>query len=210
MLKKEKYVYWKHPKIGPHFIFPTFITDYKGLSDKLNIRKTDYYKNKGGQTINLQNDLYFKELKNRIKLSVIGILNNFYHPKNKYKVDVVSMWLNSNQKNMDHPPHNHLNTFLSGVFYLDGKENEFESLNLIRPYAIPNLPIINKYNEINSNVLHIKTTKDKVIFFPSYLMHYVMINKNNKPRISIAFDVMLRGSYGEIRTNDLTVGQYKI
>jgi len=209
-MKKEKFIYWKNPKVGPHFIFPTFITDYAGLSDKLNIRKTSYYKIKGGQTIDLQKDPYFKELRERIKLSINGILNNYYHPKNKYKIDIVSMWLNSNQKNMDHPPHNHLNTFLSGVFYLDGEENEFESINILRPYVLPNLPTINRYNEINSNVLYIKTKKDKVVFFPSYLMHYVTTNKNNKPRISIAFDIILRGSYGEIRTNDLTVGQYKL
>lgn len=211
MKKKEKpFEYWRYPKVGPHFITPTFITEYKGLSDKLNIRKTDYYKPKGGQTINLQKDLYFKELKKYIKQTAEGILNLWYHPKEKYRIDIVSMWLNSNQKNMNHPPHNHLNSFLSGVFYLDGVEREYESLNILRPYALPNLPIVKKYNEINSNVIYIPTCKDRVVFFPSYYMHYVGINKKRKPRLSISFDIILRGKYGEIRSDELSVGQYRI
>mgnify|MGYP005989779143 FL=1 len=196
--------------IGAHFMIPTFVAKYNGISNELNIRKTKYYKSKGGQTINLQKEPYFKELIKKIKISVLRLSEQYYKVRKGYKVDVVSMWLNSNEKNRYHPPHNHQNTFISGVIWLDGERNDYPSLKLLRPYALPNLPIIENYNEINSNVISVESEKDKIIFFPSYLYHYVDKNLKAKPRISIAFDTILRGPYGEIINNGETVGQYKI
>jgi len=204
--KHEEY----YPKIRGHFLIPTFAANYWGESDKLNIRKTDYYKPKGGQTINLQKEPYFKELIKKIKISVLRLAEHYYKVRPGYRVDVVSMWLNSNEKNMYHPPHNHMNTFMSGVMWLDGKKGEYAPLQFLRPYAIPTLPIISQYNEINSNIVTHPSMKDEVVFFPSYLYHYVGVNKNRKPRLSIAFDTILRGKYGEIIKGGETVGQYKI
>ena len=120
------------------------------------------------------------------------------------------MWLNSKPTGINHPPHNHTNTFISGVLYLDGEEKTYPSLKLLRPYQLPIVPLVDKFNEINSNVIELLTAKDEVIFFPSYLLHFVDTNLNEKPRISIAFDTLLRGKYGEIRENGLTVGNFKI
>jgi uncharacterized protein (TIGR02466 family) len=198
------------PHIRGHFLIPTFQGSYPGISDELNIRKTKYYNPKGGQTIGLQKDPYFKELVKKIKISVLRLAEHYWKVKKGYKVDVVSMWLNSNEKNMNHPPHNHANTFISGVIWLDGEKGEYPSLKFLRPYALPILPIIEKYNEINSNVLSEFSEKDKIVFFPSYLFHYVDRNNKRKPRISIAFDTVLRGPYGEIINNGETVGQFKI
>ena len=44
------------PKLAGRFMFPTFRTKYEGISDTLNIRKTKYYKPKGGQTIDLHKE----------------------------------------------------------------------------------------------------------------------------------------------------------
>lgn len=199
-----------YPKLCGHFMTPTFEVVYPGMSDKLNIKKTKYYNPKGGQTINLQKDPFFNDLTKKIKLSVSILAENYFKIKKGYKVDIVSMWLNSNEKKMNHPPHNHMNTFISGVFYLGGETGEFAPLKFIRPYALPNLPIIDKYNPINCNVLESIWEKDKLILFPSYLFHYVDANTSNKSRVTIAFDAILRGQYGEIIKNGETVGQYKI
>jgi hypothetical protein len=57
-----------HAHVGPHFMVATFRGEFKGISDELNIRKTEYYKKKGGQTINLHKDPYFKNLIKKIKI----------------------------------------------------------------------------------------------------------------------------------------------
>jgi uncharacterized protein (TIGR02466 family) len=198
------------PKLAGRFMFPTFRTKYEGISDTLNIRKTKYYKPKGGQTIDLHKEDYFKDLIKRIKQSVLRITEDFYLAKKGYKVEVVSMWLNSNQLHMNHPPHNHTNTFISGVLYLDGERNTYPPLKLLRPYQLPILPIVDKFNEINSNIIELPSPKDEVVFFPSYLLHFVDHNLNKKPRVSISFDSLLRGTYGEIKEDGLNVGSFKI
>tara|TARA_R110000824_G_scaffold396413_1_gene597855 strand:- start:1990 stop:2604 length:615 start_codon:yes stop_codon:yes gene_type:complete len=199
-----------HLKLAGQFIFPSFRAKYEGISDTLNIRKTKYYKPTGGQTIDLHKQDYFQELIKLIQESVLKIAEHFYQAKQGYKVEVVSMWLNSKPTGINHPPHNHTNTFISGVLYLDGEEKTYPSLKLLRPYQLPIVPLVDKFNEINSNVIELLTAKDEVIFFPSYLLHFVDTNLNEKPRISIAFDTLLRGKYGEIRENGLTVGNFKI
>ena len=198
------------PHVGPQFMTAIFRGEFKGISNELNIRKTKYYKKKGGQTINLQKDPYFKELVKKIKIAALYVAEHWYKVVPGYKVDVVSLWLNSNEKNMNHPPHNHMNTFLSGTLFLDGDGTNYPSIKFLRPYAQPNLPIIKEYNQINSNVCKYACLKDNYVIFPSYLFHYVDTNKVNKPRVSISFDIILRGKYGEIISQGETVGQYKI
>ena len=39
--------------------------------------------------------------------------------------------------------------------------------------------------------------KDKLIIFPSWLTHFVPTNKTKINRISISFNVMLRGTVGD-------------
>ena len=199
-----------HLKLAAQFTFPTFRAKYKGISDTLNMRKTKYYKAAGGQTINLHKQDYFQELVKLIQASVLKIAEHFYQATQGYKVEVVSMWLNSKPSGTNHPPHNHTNTFMSGVLYLDGEHKDYPSLKVVRPYQLPIVPLVDKFNEINSNIIELTTGKDEVIFFPSYLLHFVDSNFNKKPRISIAFDTLLRGQYGEIREDGITVGSFKI
>jgi uncharacterized protein (TIGR02466 family) len=201
-----------HPQIQSHFLTPIFFNEYAGISKELDIRNSKYYLPKGGQVINLQKDPFFKSLIDKIKISVKFIAEHWYKAKKGYKVDVVSLWVNSNESNQYHAPHNHTNTFMSGVIMLDGvvDKNDYPSLRFLRPYANPIMPQVEKFNELNSNVLHFKCEKDCAAFFPSYLYHFVGVNKNKKPRISIAFDTVLRGKYGEVGPEGQTVGDFKI
>ena len=199
-----------HLKLAGHFIFPSFREKYEGISDRLNIRKTKYYKPTGGQTIDIHKQDYFQELIKLIQTSVLNIAEDFYLAKQGYEVDVVSMWLNSKPRGLNHPPHNHTNTFISGVLYLDGEVQAYPSLKLLRPYQLPIVPRVNKFNEINSNVIELLAEKDEAVFFPSYILHFVETNLNEKPRISIAFDTLLRGKYGEIQENGVPFGDFKI
>tara|TARA_R100001244_G_scaffold104967_1_gene77901 strand:+ start:6860 stop:7474 length:615 start_codon:yes stop_codon:yes gene_type:complete len=199
-----------HLKLAGQFIFPAFRGKYEGISDTLDIRKTKYYKPTGGQTTDIHKQDYFQELIKLIQISVLSIAEDFYLAKQGYEVEVVSMWLNSKPKGLNHPPHNHTNTFISGVLYLDGEVQAYPSLKLLRPYQLPIVPRVNKFNEINSNVIELLTAKDEVVFFPSYILHFVETNLNEKPRISIAFDTLLRGKYGEIQKNGVPFGDFKI
>ena len=189
------------------FKTPIFYDIYTGVSDKINIKETKYYKSKKTQIIDLQKEKIFKPLINRIKESTLDISKNVFKINKPYTVDVVSLWLNIQAQNTDHTSHIHQNTFLSGVFFL---ENTKLPLNFLRPQPIPILPIVDEYNDFNSNRLYHYGFKDSIVLFPSYLYHFVSVNDEKKNRLTMAFDIILRGQYGEIQVNQTTVGQYKI
>jgi len=194
-------------KIGC-FKTPIFYDTCTGLSDKINIKETKYYKSKKTQIIDLQKEKIFKPLINRIKESTLDISKNVFRINRPYTVDVVSLWLNINAQNTEHTSHMHQNTFLSGVFFLENTESP---LGFLRPQPIPILPIVDEYNEFNSNKIFHNGFKDSIVFFPSYLYHFAGVNNEKKNRLTMAFDIMLRGQYGEIQpVTQTTVGQYKI
>lgn len=195
-----------------HVAFATsiFEIDLPGISDKLNIKNSKHYK--VGQTSGLQYYDEFNELTKIFKDKCKEISENYYNvKKNTYSYDIGTMWLNSSDKYAYHPPHNHCNTFLSGVLMLDGEEGQYPDLEFIRPNVIQVLPTIEEYNALNSNWFGTKTLKDKLYIFPSGLMHFVRINLNEKTRDTIAFDMILRGTYYEdVDGQGKNIGKFKI
>jgi len=192
-------------RISSCFKTPIFYDIYAGVSNKINIKETKYYKSEKTQIIGLQKEKIFKPLINKIKESTLDISQNVFKITRPYTVDVVSLWLNIKAPNADHTAHMHQNTFLSGVFFLEDTQLP---LCFLRPEPLPVLPIVDEYNEFNSNKLRHHGFKDCIVLFPSYLYHFVSVNEDKKSRSTLAFDIMLRGEYGEI--DQTTVGQYKI
>jgi uncharacterized protein (TIGR02466 family) len=192
-------------RISSCFKTPIFYDIYAGVSNEINIKETKYYKSKKPQSINLQKEKIFKPLINKIKESTLDISKNVFKITKPYSVDVVSLWSNKRAPNTDHTAHMHQNTFLSGVFFLEDTQLP---LCFLRPQPLPVLPIVDEYNEFNCNKLRHHGVKDCMVLFPSYLYHFVSINEDKKSRLTLAFDIMLRGEYGEI--DQTTVGQYKI
>jgi len=195
-----------------HVAFATsiFEIDLPGISDKLNIKNSEHYKL--GQTIGLQYFDEFNELTQIFKDKSKEIAEKYYDvKKDTYTCDIGAMWLNVGEKYAYHPPHNHTNTFLSGVLMLGGVKNEYPDLEFIRPYALQVLPTVENYNALNSNLFGTKTLKDKLYIFPSSLMHFVRININEKNRETIAFDMILRGTYYEdVDGKGKNIGKFKI
>ena len=194
-------------RISSCFKTPIFYDIYAGVSNKINIKETKYYKSKKPQIIGLQKEKIFKPLINKIKESTLDISKNVFKITRPYTVDVVSLWLNIKAPNADHTAHTHQNTFLSGVFFLEDTQLP---LCFLRPQPLPVLPIVDEYNEFNSNKLRHHGFKDSIVLFPSYLYHFISVNEDKKSRLTLAFDIILRGNYGEIQSDKTTVGQYKI
>ena len=195
-------------KIHEHLAFSTsvFEIDLPGISEKID---TDSYTS--GQTSGLQYKKEFKFLVDEFTSKCKEISENYFNINENYDYEIATMWLNKSDKYSFHPPHNHCNTFLSGVLMLDGVDGEFPSLELIRPQPMQILPTVKKYNSLNSNWFGLKTLKDKLYIFPSYLLHFVRLNMNDKVRKTIAFDVVARGVYYEdVDGEGKNIGKFKI
>ena len=116
-------------------------------------------------------------------------------------IQITNMWANilRPQSQRAHPPHTHSNNFLSGVFYLKTSPDT-SPIQFFDPRPQANIlkPRKSGYNFLNSDVGQFNSETGYGIVFPSWLQHWVPETKDE--RISIAWNVIVRGEYGEPNT----------
>ena len=110
-----------------------------------------------------------------------------------YRLEITSMWANKLVKGDIHPPHTHSNNVFSGVYYLKGGSpiQFFDP----RPQASVLHPNLKYSNFDNSGMIGFNSSKGYGLIFPSWLQHWV--NTTDKTRISISWNILLRGDYGQ-------------
>ena len=117
-----------------------------------------------------------------------------------YKADeleITDMWGTILKQNENHPPHTHSNNFLSGVFYLNSDAETGIIFQDPRPAADVLVPRKKTKTNENSNLLSYISKTNRLIIFPSWLLHWVPINESNRNRISISFNIQIKGQVGE-------------
>ena len=114
------------------------------------------------------------------------------------EIEITDMWANVLKKNETHQPHTHSNNFLSGVFYIDADDTmpgiTFQDP---RPGANVILPRKKFDHMNNASLLHYKSKTNRIMMFPSWLVHWVPINLSTNNRISISWNIQIRGQLGE-------------
>jgi len=114
-------------------------------------------------------------------------------------LEITNMWANilKPKSSMSaHQPHTHSNNFLSGTFYI---QSSSETSPIIffdpRPQANVLSPKRKNANKFNSSQVSFNSQIGYGIIFPSWLQHWVPQTKEE--RISIAWNIIVRGEYGE-------------
>ena len=112
-------------------------------------------------------------------------------------IAITDMWGNVLRKGEVHPPHTHSNNFLSGVYYL--YSDKAAGIQFFDPRPSSDVLVPKKTNKThnNSNLLSFASKTNRAVFFPSWLQHWVPQNISDKNRISIAWNVQLKGEVGE-------------
>tara|TARA_B100000085_G_C18352139_1_gene434778 strand:+ start:51 stop:671 length:621 start_codon:yes stop_codon:yes gene_type:complete len=110
---------------------------------------------------------------------------------------ITDMWSNILKPGETHAPHTHSNNLVSGVFYLQS-DTDSPAITFFdpRPQTSVLQPQVKKHVKQNSTMYYYPAKTNRMILFPSWLEHYVPQNNTNSNRISIAFNVMLRGQVG--------------
>ena len=118
----------------------------------------------------------------------------------RYKFDDVQMtsfWFNVSRPGYSHRNHVHPNNILSGVYYLktspDCGDIVFDDP---RPQANVLLPDAKEVTTFNSHSYSVTPEAGQLVMFPSWLAHRVAVNRSKSERISLSFNVMIRGEYG--------------
>ena len=186
-------------------IFPTnlFIIDDFYNSDTTAMKQyisnlwtnRDYDVNWQTKSADLHKKKEFKEFAKLVISTSKEILDEL-----KYDVEdivITDMWATVLKSGENHPAHTHSNNFLSGVYYLHSDQGASIMFRDPRPAADVILPKIKETTITNANLLSYASKQNRAIFFPSWLPHFVKPNKSTANRISIAWNIQLKGRVGE-------------
>lgn len=147
--------------------------------------------------VEILNLVELNSIKNFIEASLNTYLKNVYNPKTDCKLEITQSWVNYTNPGEYHHRHDHPNSAVSGVFYID-VDNDVDSIFFFnREYRQLQISP-SEYNVFNSDSWQLPIKTGELILFPSSLPHMVTITKSNKVRISLAFNTFLRGNIGDI------------
>ena len=160
--------------------------------------KLDVYKNEGNTTSNdnyILNHKSFKNLKEDLDLRVQDYFDKIICPANNITPYITQSWLNYTETNQYHHKHTHPNSLVSGVFYINCHE-EHDKIKFFNDRYQTIKPEIKEYNFWNSESWWFSVKTGDVILFPSSLTHMVETKQGDNTRISLAFNVFIKGTVG--------------
>ena len=113
------------------------------------------------------------------------------------EIEITGMWGNVLRPGEVHQSHTHSNNFLSGVYYLHSDQGASIMFHDPRPAADVIVPRKKETTIANASLLSYASKQNRAMIFPSWLPHWVQQNKSKNKRISIAWNIQLKGQLGE-------------
>lgn len=105
-------------------------------------------------------------------------------------------WLNLTKHGGYHHKHAHANSIISGVFYVNANKN-YDKIIFYKNDYINNIEFVNKnFNSYNSSSWWVETNERDLLLFPSHVPHSVPAHLQNYDRISLSFNVFIKGEMG--------------
>ena len=190
-------LYQLFPKPVDHSKLERALT--KEESQTINDYKTKTYKNIGNTTSNntyVLEDKTLNNLKKDLNKKIIDYFNKIVCTDNSIVPYITQSWLNYTTNKQFHHPHTHVNSYISGVFYI----NADKKVDRITFYNVDDSLFklkITKYNIFNSSSWWYPVESGDVILFPSSLKHGVDTKKGTNTRVSLSFNVFLKGTIGD-------------
>ena len=168
-------------------------------NNKLQSQNDKKTRNKSGNITssnkNILDKPVFKNLKQEIDLIIEDYFEKIIASSNNITPYITQSWLNYTEPGQFHHTHAHANSLVSGVLYF----NCHETLDKIKFYSHKYdtiKPKTNKFNHFNSESWWFEVKTKQVILFPSSLTHGVDVKEGNNTRISLAFNVFIKGTSG--------------
>ena len=203
------------------FAVPIFSVEFPGISDSLNLENIveefciEREQNEPKQPWetrqtkgSLQKEVRLKSLCESIISATNHISVHVMQYDPNYKIEITGMWGNIQGSGETLHMHSHHNNVFAGVMYaneIDKSDGEFPAIQFSRPWDYSLAPSRTGANIYTSTISWYPVKKDSVIIFPAWLEHQVTRNLTDKNRISISFNIMLRGRYGNIKHLESTI-----
>ncbi len=160
--------------------------------------KLDTYNNEGNTTSNdnyILNNKSFKELKTDLDSIIKDYFEKVISPTDAITPYITQSWLNYTETNQYHHKHQHPNSLVSGVFYINC-DDKFDKIKFFNDKYQTIKPEVKDYNIWNSETWWFSVKTGNIILFPSSLTHMVETKQGDNTRISLAFNIFIKGTIG--------------
>ena len=190
-------------------IFPTTIGIFN-LERDLTQEELDFLNNQdkrsnAGNTTSVDNYVLRKEnlkdLNSFFLESVNKYFDELYKPKYDSSLYITQSWVNYTEQKQWHHKHQHPNSFISGVFYVNADIAK-DRIYFYRDHYDQLKIIPREFNITNSDSWWFEVGTGRLILFPSSLTHMVEMKEHEGTRISLSFNTFLKGTLGD--NNNLT------
>ena len=160
--------------------------------------KKNYFKNEGNITSNnnyILNEKPFLNIKKELNLRVKDYFEKVLSTTDAITPYITQSWLNYTETNQYHHKHAHPNSLVSGVFYINCHK-ELDKIKFFDNTYKTIKPEIKNWNLWNSETWWFTVKTGDIILFPSSLTHMVENKEGTNTRISLSFNVFIKGTIG--------------
>jgi uncharacterized protein (TIGR02466 family) len=194
----------KEPEISGVFPTPVYISnlDRPFTKEEMGIFTTAEKKvvpNAGNITSAnnyILNEKGMENLKDILTAHVAEYIKRIHAPKYPMVPYITQSWANYTKKNQYHHTHEHPNSFISGVLYINANEaHDKITLHKKGYQQIKTVPT--EWNWYNSDSWFYTVKTGMIILFPSGTTHNVETKVGDNKRISLAFNTFFKGTMGE-------------
>ena len=142
-----------------------------------------------------------KNLKKDIQTKVMDYFDKVVCTNNSTPY-ITQSWINYTESDQFHHRHSHPNSLVSGIFYINADKN-VDSVTFYKGYLDHRIKLdVTKYNIFNSSSCKFPVETGNILLFRSSLEHGVKNKKGNNIRISLSFNIFIKGTVGN--KTDLT------
>lgn len=156
-------------------------------------------KNEGNTTSanrKILDDPLLSDLREFVDKSVDEYFKSVLVPKFDVKLKMTQSWMNYTEKGQYHHRHEHPNSFISGVFYINANP-ELDKIYFYNTQYQRIKIVADSYNPYNSESWWLPVETGKLLLFPSNLTHMVQPVETEETRVSIAFNTFPTGYIGD-------------
>ena len=161
------------------------------------LTKREYLNNTGNQTSvdnYVLNNTKVSGLSKWIRKAVEDYFAEIYRPKHNVGLTITQSWVNKTPAGGFHHKHAHSNSLVSGVYYLEGSQND--RIYFGKENYMPISVATDDHTPFNSQSWWLPAIKGTLILFPSSITHWVEPVKE-KTRYSLSFNTFPSGILGD-------------
>ena len=209
MIKKET-----KPKVEIHPLFPhpVYLSKLERELTKDEMRTINKFKD---QTLSLRSTSSFESiaqkaskdhyvlekkglenLKKDLNIIILDYFDKVICTSNSVTPYITQSWFNYTESNQFLQRHAHQNSFLSGVFYV-AADKEVDKIEFFKAGYDTIMLEYEKYNLFNSTSWNFPIETGDVFLFRSSLEHGVGKKKGKNMRISLSFNIFVKGTLGD-------------